>query len=148
MRFALKNKRPMMYSLLRSVEPVYETDSEGNIIYDTIDGEQVPRDTGKTRTTYEKPVPFAANVNFSGQGEIRHTVYGMNKSQYDAIFYAMRGELPIDETSIIFVNAEPEYYPDGYVKLESADYRVVRMVESLNYMAYMIRKADRTSNEG
>jgi len=148
MRLTLQNKINMKYSLLHDIVPVYQTDDEGNIIYDEIDGEQVPRDTGKTRSRYEAAVDFCANVNFSGQSEIRYTVYGLSKSQYDAIFYSLKGELPLDETSIIFINGEPELDEDGYVKLESADYRVVRVVPSLNYTSYLIRNVERTENDG
>lgn len=146
MRMIKRNEIPMRYSLLHDIVPTYQTDASGNIIYDNVDGELVPRDTGKTRARYEAPVPFTANVNFTGQSEIRYAVYGLSKGKYDATLYVEKGKLPLTETSIIFIEAEPEYSEDGYVKLESADYRVVRTVDSLNYTTYLLRCAERTEN--
>lgn len=148
MRMIQRNKIAMKYALLEDIVPIYQTDDEGNVIYDEIDGEQVPRETGKTRSRYKPAVDFAANVNFSGQSEIRNTVYGLSKSQYDAIFYTMRDEYPLDETTILFINATPEVDDEGYVKLESADYRVVRVIKSINYNTYLIRNVERAENDG
>ncbi len=148
MRLTQKNKINMKYSLLHDIVPIYQTDRNGNVIYDNVDGEQIPRDTGKSRGRYEPAVDFTANVNFSGQSEIRYAVYGVSKSQFDAIFYTKSGELPIDETSLIFINAEPVVDGEGFVRLESADYRVVRVIPSLNYTTYLIRNVERTENDG
>lgn len=148
MRMTKQNMIPMKYALLNDSIPIYQTDSSGNIIYDNVDGELIPRDTGKLRDRYDAPVDFFANVNFSGQSEVRYTAYGVSRSQFDAIFYTKKGELPIDETSIIFVNAEPMFDSDGYTLLESADYRVVRVVPSLNYTTYLIRNVERAENDG
>lgn len=146
MRMTKRNTLPMKYSLLHDIVPTYQTDANGDIIYDNVDGRLVARDTGKTRARYDEPVDFTANVNFTGQSEIRYAVYGLSKGKYDATLYVEKGKLPLDETSIVFIYAEPEYSEDGYVKIESADYRVVRAIDSLNYTTYLLRCAERTEN--
>lgn len=146
MRMTERNKIPMKYALLHDIVPTYQRDASGNIIYDNVDGVQVPRDTGKTKARYSAPVDFCANINYAGQSEVRYAVYGLSKGRYDATIYVDKGLLPLTETSIVFVNTEPQYDEDGYVKLESADYRVMRSVPSLNHTTYLLRCAERTEN--
>lgn len=146
MRMTKRNEVPMRYSLLHDIVPVYQKDASGNIIYDVVDGVSVPRETGKTTARYSLPVDFTANINYSGQREVRYAVYGLSKGKYDATLYTERNKLPLTETSIVFINAEPQYDSDGYVKMESADYRVVREIPDLNHTTYLLRCAERTEN--
>lgn len=63
MRTAKRIKQVMYYSLPIAGEPIYETDSEGNIIYDTMpDGESVPRKVGETPDGYSSPVRFLNSI--------------------------------------------------------------------------------------
>lgn len=148
MRMINKNMIEMQYSLWHDIVPIYQTDSNGDIIYDDIDGESVPRDTGKTRARYDVPVHFTANVNFASQSEARFTAYGIDNTRYDAIVYTARDAFPLDETSIIFINAEPIFAEDGYVERDSADYQIVRVIQSLNYTTYLIRHLERSNYDG
>ena len=42
MRTALKNKQRLKYALYHERQEIYQTDSEGNIVYTEVDGERVP----------------------------------------------------------------------------------------------------------
>ena len=138
----------MKYALLHDIVPVYQKDSQGNIIYDTVDGQSVARDTGRNRPRYEPAVEFYANINPTGQQEARYEAYGVSRLGYDATFYTELNELPITETSIVFMHTEPEVDSDGYVIGDSADYRVVRKIQELNHTTYLLRCLERTEYNG
>ena len=63
MRTPKRVKQKMYYSLPSAGEPIYERDSAGNIIYDTMpDGEIVARETGESLNAYAKPVEFMNSI--------------------------------------------------------------------------------------
>ena len=61
MRGLKRNKQKMWYQLYSEHIPVYETDLDGNIIYDPVTGE--PLLTGDCTVGYADPVEFRANVS-------------------------------------------------------------------------------------
>ena len=63
MRTPKRVKQKMYYSLPSPGEPIYATDEQGNIIYDTMpDGESVPRKVGETPDGYSSPVEFFNSI--------------------------------------------------------------------------------------
>ena len=63
MRTPFRVKQKMYYSLPSVGEPIYATDENGNIIYDTMpDGETVPRKVGETPDGYSEPVLFKNSI--------------------------------------------------------------------------------------
>ena len=46
MRVLARNRQKLKYSLQNGEIPVYQTDNDGNIIYEDIDGVKVPLETG------------------------------------------------------------------------------------------------------
>ena len=142
MRTARKNKQRMYYSLQGDVYPVYERDDNGEIIYDEIDGVQVPRETGESETSYGDPVEFKGNISFYiGWGYAR--IWGITMGDADAILLMDKNEIPIDETSRIWYRTEPDYKQDGTVDADSADFTVSRVLPSIGHVRYLLKGNDR-----
>ena len=59
MRTPKRTKQRMYVAMYHDGEPIYDTDDEGNIIYDTMpDGVSVPRVIGETPAGYDDPIEF------------------------------------------------------------------------------------------
>lgn len=112
LRTAKKNKVKLLYSLQGENTPIYETDDEGSVVYEEIDGEQVPVETGESFTGYQKPVIFYGNLSFY-TGWSYPGVWGVTLNNADAILLMDKNELPIDETSRIWFQSEPRYIANG-----------------------------------
>ena len=132
MRTLNKNKQKLRYALYGNAIPVYDyyVDSEGN---------KIPLDTGEYQLGYYAPKKFKGNISLSG-GESQTAEYGIDISQYSAVLVVGKELLPIDETSLIWYESEPVYSSDGNVDGNSADYKVVKVVPSLNGMKYLLKK--------
>lgn len=139
MRTLAKNKQKMWYSNLSSAGDGYEHDSDGNIVYDLIDGEKVPRESSQRGVGYESPVEFVGNIHSSG-GEAQSTFYGVSTDGYDAVLYDVKGQLPITETTLIWYQHTPEVSDDGTFDPQSADYVVKRVPPALNEVVYLLQK--------
>ena len=98
MRSLRKNKQKLWYSTYADQITEYYRDSDGNIIYDEIDGEQIPRIKGE-RAGYNKPVLFHANVS-AGKGIAQEEVFGVSLD-YTKTISTSDMDLPISETSLI-----------------------------------------------
>lgn len=139
MRTLKKNKQIMRYALYADKVPVYATDDDGNILYDTVDGEQIPIETGDYVHGYAEPVEFKANIIFAG-GQAEAEAYGMDVGAYTHKMVTMRKRLPITETTLIFRESEPRYGTDGILIDTSADFRVIRCADSLNEDVYLLKQ--------
>lgn len=125
MRTLAKNKQKMYYALQSVKVPIYEYDEDGNIKYITIDGEQVPVETGEYELGYSEPVEFFANIN-NKLTEIVWQSYGIDDSTKYAQIVASKGELPLKAGSVIWKKSDVGY-KDGektIVDANTADYVV------------------------
>ena len=142
MRTSRKNKQIMYYSSQGDVFPIYEKDENGNVIYDEIDGESVPRETGESETSYDDPIQFLGNISFYiGWGYAR--IWGITMGDADAILLMDKNEIPIDETSRIWYQTVPDYKQDGTVDADSADFTVSRILPSIGHVRYLLKGNDR-----
>lgn len=141
MRNLKKNKQTMYYALLDRTQPVYEKDSDGNIIYVEINGVQVPAETGEKELVYGQPVKFCGNISMSGN-ESNETEYGIDTTDYDAVLMMKLNELPITETSIIWHKSQIGYKDEEKTIIDdkSADYIVKKLSPSLNQFKYLLGK--------
>lgn len=133
MRALNKNKIKMYYALKSENEaPIYDyyTDEEGNVF---------PIDSGERRMIYEEPVEFEGSVSFGG-GNVAYAPYGLNLAQYEVLLSVGINCMPIDETSLIWLNTKPQRHTDGSVDAHSADYAVARVVPSLNEALYVLKR--------
>lgn len=133
MRTLKKNKQKMYYSTFLGESPVYDGE------YIDSDGNKFPIETGEMELSYKKPVSFNGNIVMSG-GESEAVEFGIDKSQYSAILTMNIGELPIDETSLIWHETKPVISSDKKVDRHSADYTVVKVIPSLNSVRYLLKK--------
>ena len=138
MRQLRKNKQKMYYALFSENVTEYATDSDGNIIYTQIDGQQIPVKAG-TRQGYTDAVQFKANIGVNS-GETKMAEYGLNAGDYNAVISANKGELPLTEQTLIWHKSPVEYDDKGHVKPESADYRVIAIKTSLNEERFILKK--------
>lgn len=137
MRSLRKNKQNLWYGTYAGQITEYCRDSDGNIIYDEIDGEQIPRIKGE-RAGYNNPVSFYANIS-AGKGTSQEEVFGVSLDYIKTISTSDM-DLPISETSLIWFETEPTYNTDGTVNEASADYSVVGIAKSLNNVVYALKK--------
>ena len=138
MRSLKKNKQNLWYSTYAEQITEYYRDSGGNIIYDEIDGEQIPRIKNE-RAGYNKPVSFYANISMSG-GEANQAEYGYDLGSYEAVLVTTDKTLPLDELSLIWHTTEPVVGSDGIVDESTADYSVIAVKPSLNSVKYLLKK--------
>lgn len=122
MRTMRINKRPFWYCLYSDKEPI--EDEYGN-------------ETGETRVVYEQPVQMLANIS-QATGQSNTEQFG-NLENYDKVLVTDDLNCPIDESSVLFIDKEPEYTLDGDPMY---DYTVRRVAKSLNSVSIAVRKVN------
>lgn len=139
MRTLRKNQQSMKYALQVGEMPIYETDEEGNIVYITVDGEQIPVETGEYEIGYGEVQTFCGNIAMSG-GEAEAVEYGIDVSAYDATLILERNSVPLTETSLIWFESEVGYKDTAKTIVDgnTADYKVLAVKPSLNYTKYIL----------
>lgn len=133
MRTLNKNTQKMYYANQDRVVPIYE-------YYEDEDGNMIPLDTGETKLVYGEPIEFKGNISLSNGGEVEVQEYGLSQADYSAILVTSKNTLPITETSLIWFENEPKKDIDGNTNEFSADYRVVKVSDSLNVSKYALQK--------
>ena len=131
MRMARKNQRALWYSNINDSDACYVRDEDGNIIYEEVDGEQVPLEDGGSTEEYTKPVKFYGTIQNAG-GQTEAAAYGVSVGSYTAKLLEVDGGLPIEEMSLIYLH-DPD---DG----GGAEYRVVRKPLALNQVVYLLQR--------
>lgn len=127
MRTARRVRQRMFYSLYGSKQETYVRDDEGNIIYDIIGGEYVPRKTGEPIITYSDPVEFFNSI--SGElTEDEMRAFGSEKIGNAKMTYH-KNEFPFVTGTLIWKDSEVEY-DNGIVVEESADYVVLGVLKA------------------
>ena len=136
MRLCKKNKTNLWYALYKESEVEYLKDEHGDIVYQDIDGDLVPVETGYKPPHYDDAVGFKGYIQFNG-GESEARAFGVSVDSYSHILIMRKDEIPIDETSLIF-NSKPDVVTD-----KTADYKVVKVAPSLNFVTYLLRDEDK-----
>lgn len=137
MRDCKKNQQELYYSTYSDQITEYYRDSEGNIIYDEIDGELIPRIKCE-RAGYNNPVSFYVNIS-AGKGTSQEEVFGVSLD-YTKTISTTDMSIPLDEKSLVWFETEPTFNADGTVNEASADYSVVGIAKSLNNVVYALKK--------
>ena len=157
--------------------PIYERDEDGNIVYDEIDGELVPRETGRWETRYSNPVKFYGNINAGDVGRSEYRAYGLSVGDFEAKLVMHKGDIPITEHTIIWYMTQPRFKSssgtggslimlddglsvkdedgnvyvlggaDVYVDPQSADYKVKRVPPCLDEIDYLLSRIDNNGQE-
>lgn len=142
MRTLRRNMQKLKYSLLLGDMPEYELDEDGNKIVEFVmeDGTIIYRETGSRINKWSKPVDFLANIAQSG-GEAEAMAYGLSVSDFDASIITKKDAFPLAIGCLIWHNNEPKYRDAEKTMLDekSADYRVLRALESINITRYLLK---------
>lgn len=117
-----RNKVPFWYLLYDKKEPVI--DEYGN-------------ETGDYRVVYKEAVQRKENIS-AATGSAQVEQFG-NFISYDKVIVTDDLSCPIDENSVLFIDKEPEYDPDGNPLY---DYIVKRVAKSLNSISYAVSKVN------
>ncbi len=136
MRTLNKNKQTIYYALKTTKDAENTTDTI------TVDGETVYIDEGGYEIEYSVPVPFSANIGFSG-GDSINVEFGVDLSAYDAIIVTDFKAIPITETSLIWFETEP---PGDKSDGSTADYSVVAVKSSLNFTKAILKRRVKDGN--
>lgn len=145
MRCLKKNKQTLYYALLIGTIPEYEYDSEGNKIVDYVDevtGETYYVETGVQIKVYDAPVAFMGNIALSGS-DVTRQEFGVSDDRYEAVLVTNKGQLPITETSLLWYQTTPttkKVEEKTYADDTTADYKVLKVVPSLNNDRYILAK--------
>lgn len=121
MRDCKKNQQELYYATYSDQITEYYRDSGGNIIYDEIDGELIPRIKCE-RAGYNNPVSFDFETS-AGKGTAQTEVFGSDVD-FTRTISTTDMSIPIDELSLVWIEHEPEFRSDGTVDPDSADYKV------------------------
>lgn len=141
MRTLQKNKQTIYYANQTGLVPIYEKDENGDIKYIEIDGVKTPVETGNYEMSYGKAVDVSGNITMSGD-ESSETEYGIDSSGYDAVLILDKGEADISETSVVWFENNVRYKDTENQSADpnSADYKVLKKVPSLNGLKYILGK--------
>jgi hypothetical protein len=124
MRCMTRNKSSVFYSLYAGTEAVVDGDG-----FET--SESVP--------VYSEPVLLRCNVS-PAKGSVQEEQFG-NLDTYERVIVTEQVDCPIDETTVLFVDKQPEYTSDGQPLY---DYTVKRVARSKNSLAIAISKVKRS----
>ena len=136
-----QNKQKLQYALFLGEVPEYVLDENGErvVSYVDSDGTAYYEETGNKVKEYSLQEPFYASISMSG-GEISAQEYGIDVSGYDAILMLDKGQIAIQETSLVWFETEPTY-KDADKKIldaDKADYRVLAIKPSLNALKVLL----------
>lgn len=138
MRLQRKNKKWITYSLFDRIEPVYKHDDNGDVVTETIDGEQVPVEIGQ-RELYTNPERKLVSFSTGGKSAIKDE-YGIDETDWNAMIMVELGRLNLDSKSLVWRNNSVTYREDGSVDPNSAEYKVVRVLPSNTVQRYLLQK--------
>lgn len=166
-RTARRNRQKMYYSIPDGTTPLYETDSEGNIIYEFYEGsngekiyylddegQRIPRDTGETIIHYSEEVEFRGSLSSQLKDAIMRA-WGSDNSKNYAVLVLAKNTKDANGELINFINGTRiwrksivKYMSDGSPDGGSADYVVSGVLdEELNETSYYLTKLDGGSDE-
>lgn len=143
MRCLLINKQKLHYAQLEGTVPEYDLDENGNKIVDYVeDGVTYYVTTGVNTPIYSEPVEFKGNIAFAGADLLRQE-FGISDENYEAVLVLNKGQIPLKETSLIWFQTTPKTKvidDKTYADDSTADYRVLRIIPSLNNDRYILAK--------
>lgn len=119
MVFQRRNLQDIHYCILASEEAVVDDDGY---------------ETGEHKLIYEPARTLKCNVG-TATGEMVLALFGVT-DPYDKIIMTDKMDVPIDETTVLFIDKEPEY-DDGEPLY---DHIVRRCGKTLNHRIFAVRK--------
>ena len=114
MRLLRRNLKQIHYSLYQGVQAILDEDGY---------------ETGETTIGYADPVPMMCNVS-PASGYAQNEMFG-NLESYDKVVLTDDMNCPIDENTMLYIEADLESKPDYVVK---------KVAKSLNHISYAVSK--------
>lgn len=93
--------------------------------------------TGQYEVSYENPIKSYANIS-AAKGETETMQFGEH-IDYDKIISMEKNQAQIDEFTVLWVDVEPVFEPDGSTKTPH-DYIVKKVATSINGVSIAISK--------
>lgn len=142
MRSLNKNKQKLMYSLQVHKDNQYVYDEDGNMVFEEVDGQVVPKTTSSDG--YTVPEKFFGNIHSSG-GAAEAQNYGVSTADYDAVLYTQKNAIELTETSLVWFENEPKFTDEDKTTVDpnSADYKVYRVPPCLDERVYLLKRVDK-----
>lgn len=128
MRTPRRVTQRMFYSNVDRVVDIYETDENGNIVYKIIGGEKIPKKTGETKLVYAEPTEFYNSISGELTEDEMRAFGGENLGNAKMTY--PRNRYPFKNGTLVWKESEIKYNADGTVIEESADYRVVGVMNA------------------
>lgn len=162
MRMQGRNKQKMYYSLPGEEKPKYETDDDGNIIYESYEdaegnivyylddkGNKIPRETGETESAFSEPEIFYGSI-FSQLENAIMRAWGSDNTNNYAVLVVTKNYLPsLKNGARIWRKSQIKRKTDGTIDETSADYLVSGVLdEELNEDSYYLTKLDGGTKDG
>lgn len=140
MRMLARNMQKLKYALQDGTWLVHEFDADGLPIIEYVDDEGNTYPEPHEEIKWTDPTNFLANIAQSG-GEAEAMAYGLSVSDFDASIIVAKGTVDLPIGSLVWHNSEVLYRDAGKTVLndKSADYRVLRALESLNTIRYLLK---------
>lgn len=129
MRTLARNRRKFYYYLYKGKVPLYDTN--GNR-------------TGEYTLTYCPAVKCRGNIS-AGSGDVQVELFGTDV-QYSKVIVLDDVKCPIDETTLLCVDIEPQPYDE--MGVPAYDYYVTAVAKSLNSVAIAINKVKGNESKG
>lgn len=114
MRLLKRNLKPIHYCLYQGNQPIYDEDGY---------------ETGETTIGYADPVKMMVNVS-PASGYAQTGMFG-NLESYDKVVITDDMDCPIDENTMLYIDAD---------LTEKPDYVVKRVAKALNHISYAVSK--------
>lgn len=145
------NKQSLKYAQFLTKGQRYDTDENWDLIIEYVTDEGIPIYRvvdGEPMDYYTEPQGMNVNIAESG-GEAEAMAFGLSVGDYEAVLLYGRGEYPLKEGSLVWLDSPVEYEYNGaeinveldsgeQVKIKapdktSADYTVLKIARSLNF---------------
>lgn len=133
MRSARANQKTIYYALYNQKVPVYETDENGDILYDG----DTPIETGDYTVGRGNPIKLKISIS-AGKGDSEEQPFGTDV-QFSRTMNTCNMDLPIDENTVLWIDVKPVIKADGSTDTEN-DYKVVSTARGLHNVVYAIEK--------
>lgn len=133
------NRQKMFYSKQIGQVPVYDTDEEGNLKYITVDGNNVPIETGEYTMGYDVPVPFYSSIsNKLSESLIKE--FGVDNSTNFVQIVDDKRKLPLSVGDLVWKKSAVQYKA-AMVDKTSCDYIVKGVAdEGLTVDLFLLQK--------
>lgn len=141
MRTQKRNRQTMYYAIPDGEVPVYKRDSDGNVIYDIVDGEPIPRETGEYKNIYTEPKELYGSISAQIENALVRAWGSSDANNYAVLVVGKNTYPDIVNGTRVWKKSEIGRDDDGYVDGSTADYVVSGVLdEELNEDSYYLTK--------